>query len=193
MLTMDKTDVTNGELLIERIDSYSDRVRKRAVPCAMTVCPHCGLDAASAQTPFTCHGARPRRFLVLVGPYVRKVAGLLARWRCPRCRRTFTDYPPFASPYKAYTLLQMTERAARYISNDWTSYRKGVCSASLPIFYAHWILRPATESPNVERPKGLGRPQEVEVPSVVPSSLPEFAPISRTPLLEWKYWLPKSA
>ena len=110
MLTMDKTDVTNGELLIERIDSYSDRVRKRAVPCAMTICPHCGLDAASAQTPFTCHGTRPRRFLVLVGSYVRKVAGLLARWRCPRCRRTFTDYPPFASPYKAYTLPQMTER-----------------------------------------------------------------------------------
>ena len=34
------------------------------------------------------------RFLVLVGSYVCKVAGLLARWRCPHCRKTFTD--PFA-------------------------------------------------------------------------------------------------
>jgi transposase-like protein len=133
---MDKTAVTNGELLIERIDSYSDRVRKRAAPCTTTVCPHCSLDATSARTPFTCHGTRPRSFLVLVGSYVRKVAGLLARWRCPRCRRTFTDYPPFASPYKAYTLPQITERAARYVSNDSISYRKGVCSANLPIFYA---------------------------------------------------------
>ena len=30
----------------------------------------------------------------------------------------------------------MSERAARYISNESTSYRKGVCSANLPIFYA---------------------------------------------------------
>jgi hypothetical protein len=133
---MDKTAVTNGELLIERIDSYSDRVRKRVAPCTTTVCPHCSLDAASARTPFTCHGTRPRSFLVLVGSYVRKVAGFLARWRCPRCRRTFTDYPPFAFPYKAYTLPQMSERAARYVSHDSTSYRKGVCSAHLPIFYA---------------------------------------------------------
>jgi transposase-like protein len=145
---MDKTDVANGELLIERIDSYSDRVRKRGVPCTTTVCPHCSLDVASAQTPFTCHGTRPRRFLLLVGSYVRKVAGLLARWRCPRCRRTFTDYPPFASPYKAYTLPQMTERAARYVSNDWTSYRKGVCSASLPIFYAQGRTHNVIENGN---------------------------------------------
>ena len=68
----------------------------------------------------------PVRFLVLVGSYVCKVAALLARWRCPHCRRTFTDYPPFACPHKAYTLPQMTERAAKYVSNTATSYRKGV-------------------------------------------------------------------
>ena len=136
MLAMDKTDFANGKLLVERIDSYSDRVRKRTAPCARTVCPHCGLDVVSAQTPFACHGTRHRRFLVLVGSYVWRVAGLLARWRCPRCRRTFTDYPPFAAPCKAYTMPQMSERAARYISSESTSYRKGVCSANVPIFYA---------------------------------------------------------
>ena len=31
---------------------------------------------------------------------------------------------------------QMSERAALYISNESTSYRNGVCSANLPIFYA---------------------------------------------------------
>ncbi len=59
----------------------------------------------------------------------------LARWRCPGCRRTFTDYPPFACPYKAYTLPQMTERAAKYVGNTTTSYRKGVRSANRPIYY----------------------------------------------------------
>jgi hypothetical protein len=43
--------------------------------------------------------------------------------------------------------------------------------------FPHWILRPATELPNVERLKGFGRPQEGEVPSVVPSSFLDFAPI----------------
>jgi transposase-like protein len=136
MLTMDKRDSANGKVLIELIDSYSNRVKKRTALCAMTVCPHCGLDTVSTQTPFTFHGTRARRLLVLVGSFVRKVAALLARWRCPRCRRTFTDYPSFAAPYKAYTLPQMSERAARYVSNESTSYRKGVCSVNLPIFYA---------------------------------------------------------
>ena len=77
-----------------------------------------------------------RRFLVLVGLYVCKVPALLARWRCPDCRKTFTDYPSFACPHKAYTLPQMTERAAGYVNNTATSYRKGVCSGNLPIFYA---------------------------------------------------------
>ena len=30
----------------------------------------------------------------------------------------------------------MTERAAQYVNNTATSYRKGVCTANLPIFYA---------------------------------------------------------
>ncbi len=121
--------------LILLIDGHSELVRNRTVTCATTICCHCGLDGVGAQTPFAFHGTRPRRFLVLVGSYVCKVAALLARWRCPECHRTFTDYPPFACAHKAYTLPQMTERAAKYVSNSSTSYRRGVCSAGLPIFY----------------------------------------------------------
>jgi hypothetical protein len=40
-----------------------------------------------------------------------------------------------ACAHKAYTLPQMTERAAKYVSDTSTSYRRGVCSANLPIFY----------------------------------------------------------
>jgi hypothetical protein len=121
--------------LILLIDDHSERVRNRTITCATTICCHCGLDAVGAQTPFAFHGARPRRFLVLVGSYVCKVAALLARWRCPHCLKTFTDYPSFACAHKAYTLPQMTERAAKYVSDTSTSYRRGVCSANLPIFY----------------------------------------------------------
>jgi hypothetical protein len=133
---MDRKNSANGRMLIQLIDNHSDRVKQCAVTCTTTICCHCGLDAVSVQTPFVFHGTRTRRFLVLVGSYVCKVAALLARWRCPRCRRTFTDYPSFACPYKAYTLPQMSERAASYVSDAATSYRKGVCSANLPVFYA---------------------------------------------------------
>ena len=123
--------------MILLIDGHSERVRNRTITCATTICRHCGLDAVAEQTPFAFHGARPRRFLVLVDSYVCKVAALLARWRCPHCHKTFTDYPPFACAHKAYTLPQMTERAAKYVSNTSTSYRRGVCSANLPIFHFH--------------------------------------------------------
>jgi hypothetical protein len=152
---MDKTDSTNGNALIELIDGHSNRVKKRVVGCATTICPHCGLEAAGARTPFTLHGNRARRFLVLVGSYVCQVAALLARWQCPRCRRTFTDYPPFAAPYKAYTLPQMSERAARYVSNESTSYRKGVCSANLPIFYAQGSTNKSGEGGNTHEAPNL--------------------------------------
>jgi len=133
----------SGKELILLIDSHSERVRNRTITCAATVCCHCGLDAVAAQTSFAFHGTRPRRFLVVDGSYVRKVAALLARWRCPHCHRTFTDYPPFACAHKAYTLPQMTERAAKYVSNTTTSYRRGVCSANMPIFHEK---SPADES-----------------------------------------------
>ena len=125
----------DGKELIQLIDGHTERIRNRTTTCATTTCCHCGLDAVGAQTPFAFHGARPRRFLVLVDSYVCKVAALLARWRCPHCHKTFTDYPPFACAHKAYTLSQMTERAAKYVSNTSTSYRRGVSSANLPIFY----------------------------------------------------------
>jgi hypothetical protein len=122
--------------LILLIDGHSERVRNRTITCATTICRHCGLDAVGAQTPFAFHGKRPRRFLVLVESRVCRVTALLARWRCSHCRKTFTDYPPFACAHKAYTLPQMTECAGTYVSNTSTSYRKGVCSENLPIFYA---------------------------------------------------------
>lgn len=127
----------DGHALIRLIEDHSQNVRSRTVTCTATICRHCGFNGAGdPDNSFTLHGNRPRRFLVLVGLYVRKVVGLLARWRCPHCRRTFTDYPWFACPYKAYTLPQMTERAAEYVNDTAVSYRKGVCSANLPIFHA---------------------------------------------------------
>ena len=156
----------DGKELILLIDGHSKRIRNLTITCATTTCCHCGLDAVGAQTPFAFHGTRPRRFLILVGSYVCKVGTLLARWRCPRCNRTFTDYPPFARAHKAYTLPQMAERAAKYVSNTSTSYRRGVCSASLPIFYEK-------------------SPTDESVPGVCTNAGSSLATMAHTSLFRW--------
>jgi hypothetical protein len=134
---MDGKNSAHGQVLFHLIRSHSESIRKRTVTCEATVCCHCGLDVASSQTCFVFHGTRARRFLVMIDSYVHRVAALLARWRCPQCRKTFTDYPPFACQHKAYTLPQMAERAAKYVNNTVTSYRNGVHSVTVnrPIYY----------------------------------------------------------
>ena len=140
----------DGPALILLVGRHSESVRKRTVVCETTVCCHCGLDAANGGEAFTFHGTRPRRFLVLVGSYVCSVAALLARWRCPHCDRTFTDYPEFACPYKVYTVPQMTERADKYVSNTATSYRRGVRFDNRSIFYAE-----SSSSKTDQQPDGV--------------------------------------
>lgn len=163
---MQSDNPLNGTMLLQLIDSHSRRVGKRSAPCATSVCCHCGLDAVDARNRFARHGIRARRFLVLVGSYVVKVTALLARWRCPRCRRTFTDYPSFACPYKGYTLPQIADRATRYVSDPSTSYRKGVCTNNVPIFYAE------------------GRSDE-SVQDPTSDLVPNLATVAHTSLFRW--------
>jgi hypothetical protein len=58
------------------------------------------------------------------------------------CRRTFTEYPPFALPFKRYAVSQIAPRALAYVEDDGISYRKAVLETYLPIF--HWF-DPATD------------------------------------------------
>ena len=58
--------------------------------CYRTVCAACGKNA-----PFAPHQVRARNLRYFVENQVVCVVIWLARWRCRRCGRTFTDYPPF--------------------------------------------------------------------------------------------------
>lgn len=138
----------DGQALIRLIDRYTEGVKRRTVTCSTPTCRHCGFQASGERGVFLFHGTRPRRFLIQVGAYVHTVHALLSRWRCPRCRRTFTEYPSFACPHKAYTLPQMTERAAGYVRNPATSYRKGVCFANLPIFHEKAVEKTSVDRSN---------------------------------------------
>jgi len=124
---------SDGQLIAE-IAAHSDRVRKGNHRCSLSCCPHCGR-APEPALFFRRHALRHREFLVIEGRYVRSVFALLARWRCPFCRRTFTEYPSFALPHKRYAIPNMAPRALKYVEDDGVSYRKSVLNTYLPIFH----------------------------------------------------------
>jgi hypothetical protein len=121
--------------LVAEITSYAAKASKGSHRCHISTCPHCG-QRPSSPPFFRRHALRARTFLVIEDRCIHSVACVLVRWRCSACNRTFTEYPPFAVPYKRYALAQIVPRALWYVENDGVSYRKGVLEARLPIF--HW-------------------------------------------------------
>lgn len=46
----------------------------------------------------------------------------MARWKCLECGKTFTAYPPFASPYKRYALDDILRLSSKYIQDEQQTY-----------------------------------------------------------------------
>jgi transposase-like protein len=82
---------------------------------------------------FKRHEARQRQFYVVIDQFVQVVIGLLIRWKCPGCNKTFTDYPEFALPYKRYTLPMIKAYSHHYVDDDVMTYR-GLID-NLPVEY----------------------------------------------------------
>jgi len=109
---------------IDQINEYTQKVRTGQIRCNLPPCPHCEMTSNS----FTRHEARQRYFYTIVEQMVRKILGLLIRWKCPGCGKTFTDYPDFILPFKRYILSAMMEHSSQYTENDQTTYRKVIQS-----------------------------------------------------------------
>ena len=112
-----QADAANGKLLYD-----------------LRQCPRCG---AAPRTPefFRSHSVRNRRLLVIAARLVYEVVVPLVRFRCSKCRRTFTRYPPFILPHKRYALPEMCSFVRRYLEDGCLSYRRGVTESRLPIFH----------------------------------------------------------
>jgi len=67
---------------------------------------------------------------------VHQAPGCVARWKCPRCKTTFTDYPDFALPYKRFVPSPILEVSERYVNDDESTYRKAVRKDGRPVAYA---------------------------------------------------------
>ena len=55
-------------------------------------CPRCGAVEAH---DFRVDECRRRKFRVILGRCIQVVLSWILRWRCLRCGKRFTDYPPF--------------------------------------------------------------------------------------------------
>jgi len=127
-------DWGDTDQLLRAIVASATKVRRRPIICSIVKCPHCQHEPGETGA-FKLHGFRTRQFLVVVRRYVHKVHSLLPRWKCPECRRTFTEYPTFALSHKRYTLPQIANRAFHYLTDDRASYRKSVRLENQPIFH----------------------------------------------------------
>ena len=106
---------------VEQIEEYTEKVKNKQVICNLPPpCSNCNETADS----FKPHETRDRQFYVVVDNMVNVVSGLLIRWECPKCGKTFTDYPDFILPYKCYTLQTIIEYTKMYVEDDTTTYRK---------------------------------------------------------------------
>jgi len=105
---------------IEQIKEYTEQVIKGLIVCTLSACPRCELESQY----FKRHEARQRIFYPILDQIVYTVTGLVIRWKCTGCSKSFTQYPDFALPYKRYTLPTIELFSQRYTEDDSMTYRK---------------------------------------------------------------------
>lgn len=119
----------NDRDLVEVIKTYGRRAKDKELSCALDTCPCC----AGRPVGFKRRGVRKRLFLALANWVVERVWSYLPLWKCPLCQQSFTDYPPFALPFKRYVLPDIQERCAAYVEDEAHTYREGVKEEGEPI------------------------------------------------------------
>jgi transposase-like protein len=112
---------------VSQIENYTEKVRRGQNPCGLPPCSRCQVKSDD----FSRHEKRRRKFFVSVEQIVQVVIGMLCRWKCPGCGKTFTDYPEFALPYKRYTLPTIMSFTHRYVNDEPMTYRKLVKEEAL--------------------------------------------------------------
>jgi hypothetical protein len=114
------------------IESYSDDVRRNKIRCELPPCCICNIPP----TFFTLHQRRFRKFRILHEMLVHVLSCLVVRWKCPGCKKTFTQQPPFALPLKRYTRQTILDASGCYVEDAASTYREVVLEKGLKILYA---------------------------------------------------------
>jgi hypothetical protein len=73
------------------------------------------------------NGKRVRRFYDVDGDLVVLRECIVSKWKCRGCKRTFTQYPSFAAPFKRYTRATIERLCAKYLEEAKATYRRVIC------------------------------------------------------------------
>lgn len=76
----------------EEVKTHTRRVKAGERVRYAQACPHCG---AAEDEGFRLHDCRERKFRLVLGRCILLAISWILRWRCLRCGKRFTDYPPF--------------------------------------------------------------------------------------------------
>ena len=121
----------------EEINQHSEQVRRSQNPCPARVCPKCH----EKSDYFIRHDKKNRKFQVVIEQVIHVVICLLTLWKCPVCGKCFMGYPPFAMPYKRYTIPTICIFAQWYVENDAMTYRNLIQETPLlGSTYPEWEL-----------------------------------------------------
>ena len=119
----------------EQIKQHEDGVCRSISKRYAACCRRCG-----HRERFYRHDIRRRTF------YVEDESGetiavqtWLVRWRCSKCDARFTDYPPFAMPYKRYVKQAIYEMAERLCRDDSSTYRSTAGNQAAPSSAWRWL------------------------------------------------------
>jgi transposase len=85
--------------LEEEVKAHTRRVEAGERVRYGQACPGCG---AAQEEFFRMHDCRRRKFRLVVERYIRVAVSWILRWRCLRCGKRFTDYPPFRPAAEAF-------------------------------------------------------------------------------------------
>jgi len=114
----------------ETIKNHTDSILSGTFSPPECPCPKC----LEKPSQFNIHEYKKRNFRYICDSFIYTILSLLTRWKCPNCKRTFTDYPPFALPFKRYVMVDIERLTNDYINNNQT-YEKIVSHEGLAIGY----------------------------------------------------------
>lgn len=76
----------------EEVKTHTRRVERGERVRYGHACPRCGM---AKEEFFRLHDCRRRKFRLVLGRCIQVAMSWILRWRCLRCGKRFTDYPPF--------------------------------------------------------------------------------------------------
>lgn len=101
----------------EEVNCWNLSVVDGTVVCVIAMCSHC------RSTDLVYYESRDRVFLAVVTMMVIRLASYVVRFRCRRCGKRMTQWPPFAVPYCRYVKVMLLALGKEYTEKKQTTYR----------------------------------------------------------------------